>query len=91
MNRERNKPTAQQLTMQRLATVLKQEGLSLAVWDDLKDVAAASNSASHHGKGVAPVLMLHMVQTGKLMSPDLAPQQQSVKQVLLYLHTHGYR
>ena len=98
MNCERDKLAAQQLTTRPLEAMLKEEGLSLAAWNDLKVVAAArlkpsslSNQVLHQGKGIAPVLMLHEVWIGKPMPPDLAPQQQSVEQVLLYLHKNGYR
>ena len=66
--------------MQLLEAVPKEEGFSLAAWNERKVVAAASNQAFHQGTGIAPVLMLHEAQTGKLMPPNLAPQRQSVEQ-----------
>ena len=90
LNCERNKPSTQQLAAQRLETVLKQEGLSMAVWVDITDVAFEASQAFYPSKEVSPVLLLHMVQTGKLLPPDLAPRQQSVEQMLLYLHNRGH-
>ncbi len=79
-------PTAPQLTTQRLETVLNQEGLSLAVWDDVRAVADAGIDAFHRGRGLAPALLLQMVRNGELIPPELAPQRQSVEKMLMYLH-----
>ena len=71
-------PTGPQLTTQRLETVLNEEGLSLAVWDDVRAVADAGIHAFHQGRGLAPALLLQLVRNGELTPPELAPQRQSI-------------
>lgn len=79
-------PDALQPATQRLVTVLREEGLSRAVWDDVTAVANKGIERFHQGRNLAPVLLLQEVRNGDLIPPELAPQQQSIEKMLKYLH-----